>query len=183
MVIRTYMSWISHKRYSERQQMNKLTGNKGWLIPWTCISWPLSWSASLGMRVLAWWLAGQAKDHHLPLFIVHALYCTHREGWADLQEQQLCKNPGSSQPFLQVGMTIEGASEVTLEGGTYAGIAGEHLPWGLCLCLPSGSVCPGIFVQIWCCWDANESTTAFLLTSDLQLSFDKCILFEHLWYV
>lgn len=107
-VIQMYISWTSLKRSSERQQMNKLNGNKGWMILWTCTSWPLSWSASLGMRVHAWWLEGQAKDHHLPLFIVHPLFSTHREGWADLQEQQslLYKNnpkPWQSPAFFTRG--------------------------------------------------------------------------------
>lgn len=88
--------------------MDKPIGNKGWSILWTCISWPLSCSASSEMRVHAWWGEGQAKDHPLPLLTVHPLYSTHREAWTDPQEQQplLCKTnpkPWQSPAFFTDG--------------------------------------------------------------------------------
>lgn len=59
------------------------------------------------------------------------------------------QNPGSPQPFLHVGMTSEGASEVTLEGMLRDSWRAPALR--LCAFASHQGHFPGTFVQIWCC--------------------------------
>lgn len=102
-VIQMYITWTPLKRSSARQQTNKLIGNKlrlyfltSELVCKSRIEGPCTGVGRSG------------QGHPLPLSIVHRLYSTHREGWADLQEQQplVCKsnpNPWQSPAFFTDG--------------------------------------------------------------------------------